>query len=97
MSEDAVFVINYVWNTYKTSANIFLTGFSAGSNILQRALLTLRQQRQGTGADGPRVKAAVCVCITYDYMAARQRLERSPVGAVYSMLMAHMYKVSRLG
>jgi len=94
MSEDAVFVINYVWNSYGASANIFLTGFSAGSNIVQRALLSLRQQQRekGTEEDGPRVKAAVCVCITYDYMAARQRLEKSPVGALYSMLMAHMYK-----
>ena len=110
MSDDAVFVVNYIWTTFGEDARMFLVGYSAGSNIVQRTLLRCRQEEEGQdqereeGAAGPseqavrrpRIWAAMCVCITYDYLAARQRLERSPVGAVYSMLMTHIYKVSFL-
>ena len=99
-SDDVVFVVNYISNLFGNSARIFLVGYSAGSNIVQKALLHCRRQEEecagqndGTRLLSPRIWGATCVCITYDYMAARQRLERSPVGAVYSMLMAHIYKV----
>ena len=94
-----VFVVNYLCNLFGDSARIFLVGYSAGSNIVQKALLHCRrQEEESAGCDGtrlsPRIWGAVCVCITYDYMAARQRLERSPVGSMYSMLMTHIYKVA---
>eukprot|EP01040_Poterioochromonas_malhamensis_P013271 gene13271-14576_t len=95
--EDAVTAVEYVYRLYggRDKVRLFLLGYSAGSNITHKTLLHFEQERRLKGEDDlsvPVITAASCVCINYDYLTARAKLESSAIGLVYSMLMCAMCK-----
>lgn len=72
-----------------TSSARFVVGFSAGSNITQKLLLESKKASE-------LVHGAFCVCVNQDYFAARERLEKTVHGRVYSYLMSSLQKVHYL-
>ena len=70
-----------------STLRIFLTGYSAGSNVIQRVLLHSRDKPCAEVIQG-----ALCVCINYDYLTSRRNLESTTVGCAYSMLMTYALK-----
>ena len=49
--------------------------------------------RTSAVADADKISGAFCCCVNYDYLAARTRLESTFVGSIYSMMLAHLFKV----
>lgn len=72
-------------------AKVFLSGFSAGTNITQKVILHYGKLRKNYGRQ-LQIQGAMCVCINYDYVASRDRLESTFIGCVYSMLMCWLVK-----
>jgi hypothetical protein len=62
-----------------------MVGYSAGTNIIQKTVLdpTL----------GVRIRGIMCVCVGVDYIGARNALEDSFQGRMYSRLMTALSKV----
>ena len=67
------------------NANIFLVGFSAGTNIVQKTILDKTL--------GVKIKGIMCVCVVRDYIDARNALEDTFQGRMYSRLMTSLWKV----
>jgi predicted alpha/beta-fold hydrolase len=82
--DDSKMVLRHIDRNIPGS-HIFLVGFSAGTNIVQKTLLDKSL--------GVKILAAMCVCVSSDYIAGRDNLEDTFQGRVYSRLMATIYKV----
>jgi predicted alpha/beta-fold hydrolase len=82
--DDSKFVIQHINATFPESS-IFMVGYSAGTNIIQKTVLdpTL----------GVRIRGIMCVCVGVDYIGARNALEDSFQGRMYSRLMTALSKV----
>ncbi len=79
---------------------VFLVGYSAGANIVQKTLNKLaptatsastahKDQKAKEGG----VKGGMCVCVCQDYAGARDRLESSVLGCLFSSFITQTYKV----
>lgn len=74
--------------------DIFLTGYSAGNNIVQKTLQALHCANVHHHPSGnvkakqhreqQLIRGALCMCVTYDYERSRQRLESQILGQIYS-------------
>jgi predicted alpha/beta-fold hydrolase len=87
MTEDVIHVLTSIRNTLPL-CNIYLAGYSAGSNIVQNVVLT-------KPASIP-IVAVFCCCVNWCYTSTRTQLEGTSVGRMYSMLLAAQVKVMRL-
>mmetsp|Transcript_15210 Transcript_15210/g.14617 ORF Transcript_15210/g.14617 Transcript_15210/m.14617 type:complete len:430 (-) Transcript_15210:701-1990(-) len=65
-------------------ADIFLVGFSAGTNIVQKTILDENL--------GVKIRGIMCVCVVRDYIDARNTLEDTFQGRIYSRLMTSLWK-----
>ena len=65
-------------------AAIFLVGFSAGTNIVQKTVLDRDLN--------VRIRGIMCVCVGRDYLGARNALEDTFEGRIYSRLMTTLCK-----
>lgn len=81
--DDSKMVLEHIDENFP-QANIFLVGFSAGTNIVQKTVLdkSLRV----------RVRGIMCVCVGRDYVGARNALEDTFEGRIYSRLMTSLWK-----
>ena len=67
-------------------SKIYLIGFSAGSNLVNKLIIN-NNRRTGF------LRAAVGVCINSNYNVTRANLEASWVGYIYSCLITMEHKV----
>ena len=72
-------------NTSFSEVDVFLVGFSAGTNIVQKTVLDPDL--------GVRIRGIMCVCVGSDYFGARNALENTFEGRIYSRLMTSLCKV----
>lgn len=84
MHEDTLLVLQILQRTYPNS-QLFLVGYSAGSNLVMRTLTDPVTKVKN-------LKGAMCVCVNRDYLTARNNLENSFRGCIYSFLMTMAYK-----
>ncbi len=63
------------------SVQVFMVGYSAGTNVLMKTILKNEEFRHI-------IVAVLCVCVTYDYKKSRDNLESTWVGSFYSWLIA---------
>ena len=82
--DDSKLVLQHI-NKNVPRADIFLVGFSAGTNIVQKTVSDIKL--------GVRIRGMMCVCVVRDYMDARNALENTFQGRMYSRLMASLWKV----
>jgi hypothetical protein len=83
--DDSKLVLQHIDQTIP-NAEIFLVGFSAGTNIVQK---TVSDQTLGV-----RIRGIMCVCVVRDYIEARNALEDTFQGRMYSRLMTSLWKVT---
>lgn len=76
-TDDANHFLDYIYETYPT-AELYLVGFSAGSNIIHK-LITCYPNKQ-------LIKAGFTVCINGDYLKSRKHIESTIQGKIYSFL-----------
>lgn len=71
-------------------SNVFLVGYSSGSQIIQRTFFNRVRERRGAGV----VRGALCVCTSpHDYPRTRQRLESTLIGQFLSACITNKQKV----
>jgi hypothetical protein len=83
--DDSKLVLQHIDQTIP-NAEIFLVGFSAGTNIVQK---TVSDKTLGV-----RIRGIMCVCVVRDYIEARNALEDTFQGRMYSRLMTSLWKVT---
>lgn len=88
-SDDAYLTLHYIHSLYGHHAKLFFAGFSAGANIVTETLM--RNQRAETSRQIP-IIGALCVCLVGSYSKTRDELELTPMGKLYSFLMANKQK-----
>ena len=81
--DDSLTMLNHIDENFPL-ANIFLVGFSAGTNIVQKTVLDKSLK--------VRVRGIMCVCVGRDYIGARTALEETFEGRIYSRLMTSLTK-----
>ena len=86
MYDDSKLVLQHI-DQIIPNADIFLVGFSAGTNIVQKTVLDVNLS--------VRIRGILCVCVVRDYIEARNALEDTFQGRIYSRLMTSLWKVSR--
>jgi len=86
MTDDGEQVIRHINQSHGPRAKLFLCGFSAGTNIVKTLLCA--PERTSFPVQG-----AMCIaCNNTDYRIARDILERSVIGNIYSRLMCGIYR-----
>jgi len=87
LHDDTLFVLQSLERNYPNS-QLFLVGYSAGTNLVMRTLSDKTKVKS--------LKGAMCVCVNRDYLTTRNNLENSFRGLIYSSLMTMAYKVITL-
>ena len=89
-TDDIKFVIDCLYKRFASiPASLFLSGFSASSSIVTKALLELAPSLFIAG-DHLHVIGAMGCCVMFDYEETRTKLEASFLGSFYSFLLAIM-------
>lgn len=86
IDKDALKVLNSIEELYPVS-KLFLVGYSAGSNIVQKILSKQKQNNNSSI-----LKAGFCVCSLQDYEFSRTCLESNVIGRLYSFILAYVSK-----
>ena len=87
LHEDTLLFIKQLEINYPNS-KLFLVGYSAGSNLVIKTISEKSKPKT--------LKAAMCVCVNRDYLSARNNLENSVRGSIYSFLMTMAFKVYKI-
>ena len=88
---DGEAVLQHISKAYPNS-QIYLVGFSAGSNIVHKLLRRCTSSSSGSSIY-TNIVAGMSVCISQDYKTSRDNLELTTAGKIYSMMITLMHKV----